>query len=197
MQRPSNGGPTNSHPPEIRRDSFVLSPIPDSMDTSEVIATFSRDNAARLGLSPTALAARLTRAERLQRRLSRGSHTGQWVPSRSVRIMGKLALVTSIIAVNHTVLGLHSVEVRQFSLPTLHCFHCGAAGHVARHCRGRCHRCDHRHPMQPYPRRPAAPDRRDWREEASGRGLARLGGQLRTRFLNPDRRTRQTGGPSS
>ena len=167
------------------------------MDTSEVLATFSRDNAARLGLSPTALAARLTRAERLQRRLSRGSQAGQWVPSRSVRITGDPALVASIIAANHAVLGFHSVEVRQFSLPALHCFHCGAAGHVARHCRGRCHRCDRRHPTQPCPRRPAAPDRRDRREEASGEGLGRLGGQLRTRFPNPDRRTRQTGGPSS
>ena len=196
-RRPSNGGPSNSRPPEIRRDSFVLSPVPDSMDTSEVLATFSRDNAARLGLSPTALAARLTRAERLQRRLSRGSQAGQWVPSRSVRITGEPALVASVIAANHAVLGFHSVEVRQFSLPALHCFHCGAAGHVARHCRGRCHRCDRRHPTQPCPRRTAAPDRRDRREEASGEGLGRIGGQLRTRFPNPDRRTRQTGGPSS
>ena len=169
-RRPSNGGPTNSRPPEIRRDSFVLSPVPDSMDTSELLATFSRDNAARLGLSPTALAARLTRAERLQRRLSRGSQAGQWVPSRSVRITGEPALVASIIAATHAVLGFHSVEVRQFSLPALHCFHCGAAGHVARHCRGRCHQCDRRHPTQPCPRRPAAPDRRDRREEASERG---------------------------
>ena len=196
-RRPSNGGPPNSRPPEIRRDSFVLSPVPDSMDTSEVLATFSRDNAARLGLSPTALAARLTRAERLQRRLSRGSQAGQWVPSRSVRLTGDPALVASVIAADHAMLGYQSVEVRQFSLPTLHCFHCGAAGHVARHCRGSCHRCDRRHPTQPCPRRPAVSDRRDRREEAREEGLARLGRQLRTRFPSPDRRTRRTGGPSS
>ena len=196
-RRPSNGGPTNSRPPEIRRDSFVLSPVPDSLDTSAVIATFSRDNATRLGLSPTALAARLTRAERLQRRLSRGSQAGQWVPSRSVRLTGDPALVASVIAANHAVLGYHSVEVRQFSLPTLHCFHCGAAGHVARHCRGSCHRCDRRHPTQPCPRRPTVSDRRDRREEAREEGLARIGRQLRTRFPSPDRRTRRTGGPSS
>ena len=196
-RRPSNGGPTNSRPPEIRRDSFVLSPVPDSLDASAVIAAFSRDNAARLGLSPTALAARLTRAERLQRRLSRGPQAGSWVASRSVRITGDPALVASIIAANHAVLGFHSVEVRQFSLPTLHCFHCGAAGHVARHCRARCHRCDRRHPTQPCPRRPEASDCRDRREGPRAEGLARPGGQLRPRFPSPDRRTRQTGGPSS
>ena len=106
----------------------ILSPGPDSLDTSEVITTFSHDNAARLALSPTALAACLTRAERLQRCLSRGSQAGQWVPSRSVRLTGDPALIASIITANHAVLGFHSVEVRKFSLPILHCFHCGVAG---------------------------------------------------------------------
>ena len=133
-RRALNGGPTNSRPPEIRRDSFVLSPVPDSLDASAVIAVFSRDNATQLGLSPTALAARMTRAKRLKRRLSHGPQARSWVASCSVRITGDPTLVASIIAANHAVLGFHSIEVRQFSLPALHCFHCGAAGHVARHC---------------------------------------------------------------
>ena len=191
---PLNGGSTNSRPPTIRRDSFILSPVPDSLDGPAVLEAFSRDNAARLGLSPRTLSTRLTQATRLQRRLSRGPQAGSWVASRSIKVSGDPALVASIIATGHAVLDFHAVEVRPFSLPTQHCFHCGLAGHVARHCRGRCHRCSRSHPTQPCPLVRRAPDRTVRPEGAPSTGPSRATSQLRSRFPGPARSTRQTGG---
>ena len=191
---PSNGGSTNSRPPTIRRDSFILSPVPDSLDGPAVLEAFSRDNAARLGLLPRTLSTRLTQATRLQRRLSRGPQAGSWVASRSIKVSGDPAIVASIVATGHAVLNFHAVEVRPFSLPTQHCFHCGLAGHVARHCRGRCHHCSHSHPTQPCPLVHRAPDRTVRPEGAPSTGPSRATSQLRSRFPGPARRTRQTGG---
>ena len=147
----------DQRPRTVRRDSFILGPVPDSLPEAAILKTFIRDNAIKLQLSPTALKARLTGIERLQRRLSRGPQAGSWVPSRSVRIQGDPALVASVVRAGTAVLDFHPVEVRPFEFPPQHCFHCGREGHVARHCRGRCHRCDRVHPTVPCPGAPTPP----------------------------------------
>ena len=121
------------------------------MADSKVLELFIRDNADCFGLSSTALKARLTGVHRLQRRLSRGPRAGSWVPSNSVRIQGDQALVATVLRLGTAVLDYHPVTARPFEFAALHCFHCGAAGHAACHCRGRCHRCDCVHPTVPCP----------------------------------------------
>ena len=121
------------------------------MVDSKVLELFIRDNADCFGLSSTALKARLTGVHSLQRRLSRGPRAGSWVPSTSVRIQGDQALVATVLRTGTAVIDFHPVTVRPFEFAALHCFHCGSAGHAARHCRGRCHRCDRVYPTVPCP----------------------------------------------
>ena len=148
---PLTCGDTDQRPRPIRRDSFVVAPVPVSFSDSAVLQAFIRDNAERLKLSTTALKARLASASRLTRRLSRGPQAGTWVPSHSVRIQGDPSLVAAIVRAGPAVVDFHPVEVRSYTFAAQHCFHCGAAGHVARHCRGHCHRCDRVHPTEPCP----------------------------------------------
>ena len=144
-------GDKNSRPVHIRRDSFIVTNVPDSIADSDLLQAFAASNAERLQLSPGILMARLQSAERLQRRLSYGPEAGKWVPSRSVRFQGEISLVSAILDSGHVVLDFQALEVRHYSFPSRHCFHCGSSGHVAKHCRSRCHRCDSRHPTQPCP----------------------------------------------
>ena len=148
---PLTCGDTDQRPRPILRDSFVVAPVPVSFSDSAVLQAFIRDNAERLKLSTTALQARLASASRLTRRLSRGPQAGTWVPSHSVRIQGDPSLVAAIVHAGPAVVDFHLVEVRSYTFAAQHCFHCGAAGHVARHCRGHCHRCDRVHPTEPCP----------------------------------------------
>ena len=148
---PLPSGDTDQRPRPVRRDSFVVAPVPVSMSESDFLQSFIRDNADRLQLSLTALKARLVSASRLTRRLSRGPQAGTWVPSSSVRVQGDPSLVAAIVRTGPAVVDFHLVEVRSYTFAAQHCFHCGAAGHVARHCRGRCHRCDQVHPTEPCP----------------------------------------------
>ena len=149
--------PADQRPRTVRRDSFIVGPVPDSLTEAQVLEAFIRDNAARFRLSESALKARLTGAHRLNRRLSRGPQAGTWVPSRSVRLQGDPALVATAVRIGTAVLDFHPVEVRPFEFAPQHCFHCGRAGHVARHCRSRCHRCDRAHPTVPCPATPSQP----------------------------------------
>ena len=178
--RISTSGTTNIHPTSIRRDSFVVSRVPTSIPDSGLLRAFADANAARLGLSSEALLARLKSADRLQRRLSHGSNAGQWVPSHSVRFCGEPALVTSILATGHVVMDFQALQVRPFSFPARHCFHCGQFGHVAKHCRGRCHRCASRHPTQgcPLNKQPRRPAVRSSRPLSSAPGSYRTSTQV-------------------
>ena len=144
-------GDKNLRRATIRRDSFIVAGVPESIDDSKLLTTFAASNAERLQLSPAMLAARLKSAERLQRRLSRGPDAGKWVPSHSVRFSGDTSLVNAILATGHAILDFRALEVRHYSFPSRTCFHCGLSGHVAKHCRSRCHRCTSRHPTQPCP----------------------------------------------
>lgn len=144
-------GDKNPRPATIRRDSFIVTGVPDSIADPELLKAFADSNAQRFRLSPGMLMARLKSAERLQRRLSRGPDAGTWVPSHSVRFSGDTSLVTDVLNSGHVVLDFRALEVRPYSFPSRHCFHCGSPGHVAKHCRSRCHRCDSRHPTQPCP----------------------------------------------
>ena len=145
----------DQRPRTVRRDSFILGPVPTSLPDADILEAFARDNADAFQLTATALRARLMGAHRLNRRLSRGPQAGSWVPSRSVRIQSDPALVAEAVRTGAAVLDFHPVEVRPFEFAPQHCFHCGREGHVARHCRGRCHRCDRVHPTVPCPATPS------------------------------------------
>ena len=142
---------TNSPSTSIRRDTFIVAGVPDSIPDSELRKAFANSNAKRLGHSPGALLARLRSAERLQRRLHRGPNAGRLVPSRSVRFTAEPSIVKHILATGHAVLDFQALEVRSYTMPLRHCYHCGKAGHVAKHCRSKCHRCEGRHPTEACP----------------------------------------------
>ena len=170
--RPSAGREGNT---VVRRDSFVVANVPDSIPESKLLEAFSASNAGRLRSSPASLRGRLRSANRLQRRLATGPNAGQWVPSRSVRFCADPELVAGVIELGFAVLDFRVLEVRPFSVPARQCYHCGGIGHMAKHCRSKCHSCGSRHPTRECPLRKRGP-------AASGAGTSgeQLGSERRT-----------------
>ena len=177
--RPSAGREGNA---VVRRDSFVVANVPDSIPESKLLEAFSASNADRLRSSPTSLRGRLRSANRLQRRLANGPNAGQWVPSRSVRFCADPELVAGVIELGFAGLDFRVLEVRPFSVPARQCYHCGGIGHMAKHCRSTCHTCGSRHPTRECPLRK--------------RGTAAFGAGTSGEQLGRERRTENIGSQS-
>ena len=170
--RPSAGREGNT---VVRRDSFVVANVPDSIPESQLLEVFSASNADRLRSSPASLRGRLRSANRLQRRLASGPNAGKWVPSRSVRFCGDPELVAGVIELGFAVLDFRVLEVRPFSVPARQCYHCGGIGHMAKHCRSKCPSCGSRHPTRECPLRKRGPA-----ASGAGTGGEQLGRERRT-----------------
>ena len=125
--------------------------VAKSVGTQLILDQFASANCRNFGMTLAEFRGKLQTARRLDRRIPSGPQAGTWEPSSSVLVEGDPSLVARLLAAQTAFYDYRAVALRPYELPVRRCYHCGAAGHIARHCRSACTFCGHRHATRDCP----------------------------------------------